>query len=212
MYNNNMPAASDLPTSRQLLRSTLLALAAAAAILIAVVLPAEYAIDPTGIGRLLGLTEMGEIKAQLAEEASADAEMDAAAAGPAKAVDPVPVADATTATQPAGVDLAQGWRDEMSVVLQPGEGAEIKLVMRANDEAEFSWTVAGGSVNFDTHGDGGGGKAISYEKGRSVPADEGTLRAAFDGNHGWYWRNRGSDPVTVVVRVRGEYSEMKRVI
>ncbi|MFX4597097.1 transmembrane anchor protein, partial [Acinetobacter baumannii] len=47
------------------------------AILIAIVLPSEYAIDPTGIGRALGLTEMGEIKTQLAEEAAADAALDA---------------------------------------------------------------------------------------------------------------------------------------
>ena len=33
------------------------------------VLPAEYGIDPTGVGRALGLTQMGEIKVQLAEEA-----------------------------------------------------------------------------------------------------------------------------------------------
>ncbi|HLQ18220.1 MAG TPA: hypothetical protein VK146_04505 [Tabrizicola sp.] len=36
--------------------------AAAGAILILFWLPAEYGIDPTGMGRLTGLTEMGEIK------------------------------------------------------------------------------------------------------------------------------------------------------
>ena len=45
---------------------------AAAAITIAVVLPAERGIDPTGIGAALGLTEMGEIKMELAREAEAD--------------------------------------------------------------------------------------------------------------------------------------------
>ncbi|MCP6151252.1 hypothetical protein NL425_26250, partial [Klebsiella pneumoniae] len=69
MYNTDMPTRAELPTSAQLLRSTLIAIVAAAAILITIVLPAEYAVDPTGIGRMLGLTEMGEIKAQLAEEA-----------------------------------------------------------------------------------------------------------------------------------------------
>ncbi|HYE50643.1 MAG TPA: hypothetical protein VEB20_13705 [Azospirillaceae bacterium] len=68
----------DLPTARQLVRSTLVALAVAALLLVTVVLPAEYGIDPTGIGRLTGLAEMGEIKSQLAEEAEADR---AAAAG-----------------------------------------------------------------------------------------------------------------------------------
>ncbi|MFX6771190.1 transmembrane anchor protein, partial [Acinetobacter baumannii] len=60
-----------------MLRSTSIAFIATMAILIAIVLPSEYAIDPTGIGRALGLTEMGEIKTQLAEEAAADAALDA---------------------------------------------------------------------------------------------------------------------------------------
>ena len=49
-----------------LIRSTLLAAGAAGAILVLFWLPAEYGIDPTGVGALTGLTEMGEIKQQLA--------------------------------------------------------------------------------------------------------------------------------------------------
>lgn len=56
-----------------LIRSTLLAAGAAGAILVLFWLPAEYGIDPTGVGGLTGLTKMGEIKQQLAAEAEADA-------------------------------------------------------------------------------------------------------------------------------------------
>lgn len=218
MYNNTIPDAAELPSARKLLRSTLVALVVAGALLVTVVLPAEYAIDPTGIGRMLGLTRMGEIKAQLAEEAAADAAPAAANQDGRTAANgqsmPAPVASGAAAS--AGVakeeaTAAQAWKDQMQVVLQPGEGAEIKLVMKAGARAEFSWTVQGGTVNFDTHGDGGG-KSISYEKGRTVPADDGVLVAAFDGNHGWFWRNRGDVPVTVVVRVRGEYQDIKRLV
>ena len=79
---NSQPGA-DLaphPTSRQLLRSSAIAAAAAILILATVVLPAEYGIDPTGAGRALGLTRMGEIKLRLAREAAADAAADEAAA------------------------------------------------------------------------------------------------------------------------------------
>lgn len=212
MYNTPLPNAADLPSKRKLLRSTLIALAVAIALLITVVLPAEYAIDPTGIGRMLGLTEMGEIKGQLAEEAAADAARDAAlaardAAGKRAATPTEPSVEAAPAVAPTA---GSPWRDQMQVVLQPGEGAEIKLAMKAGQRAQFSWTAQGGAVNFDTHGDGGG-QSISYEKGRSVPADDGEIEAAFDGNHGWFWRNRGDAPVTVVVRVRGQYSDIKRV-
>jgi hypothetical protein len=60
-------------TSGGLIRSTLLSGAAALGVLGVVYLPAEYGIDPTGFGAVLGLTEMGQIKQQLYAEAEADA-------------------------------------------------------------------------------------------------------------------------------------------
>ena len=74
------PTPSTPASSRQLLRSTLIALAVAGLLLVTVVLPAEYGIDPTGAGRVLGLTRMGQIKTRLAKEAAADAAADAKAA------------------------------------------------------------------------------------------------------------------------------------
>lgn len=70
-------------TSGGLIRSTIIATGAAAAMLTVVYLPAEYGIDPTGFGAILGLTEMGQIKQQLYAEAEADA-----AAIPAVTLDP----------------------------------------------------------------------------------------------------------------------------
>jgi hypothetical protein len=90
---------------------------------------------------------------------------------------------------------------EISVTLKPGEGAEVKLTMTKGAKATYSWTANGAVVNFDTHGDGGG-ENISYEKGRGVAEDEGVLEAAFDGNHGWFWRNRSDTDVTVTLRER----------
>jgi len=63
-----------------LIRSTLIAAGASGAILVLFWLPAEYGIDPTGVGALTGLTEMGEIKQQLSAEAEADAQAAVASA------------------------------------------------------------------------------------------------------------------------------------
>ncbi|XXF90749.1 hypothetical protein TabM4_04455 [Tabrizicola sp. M-4] len=76
-------------TSGGLIRSTLIASGAAAAMLTIVYLPAEYGIDPTGFGAVLGLTEMGQIKQQLYAEAEAD---DAAAANAPVTLDPATLA------------------------------------------------------------------------------------------------------------------------
>lgn len=67
-------------TSGGLIRSTLIAAGVAGAILVVFWLPAEYGIDPTGVGALTGLAEMGEIKQQLSAEAEADAQVAATAA------------------------------------------------------------------------------------------------------------------------------------
>lgn len=220
MYNSETPLRAELPTSKQLTRSTVIAAVCAAALLATVVLPAEYGIDPTGAGRLLGLTEMGEIKTRLAKEAQADA-APAAADAAASATSMPPAASPAPTTKPAPVNEAAAapaekataavkWRDEMTITLSPGEGSEVKMRMKEGERAVFAWSVQGGVVNFDAHGDGGG-RSISYEKGRSVPADEGDLVAAFTGNHGWFWRNRGEDKVTLVLRTSGDYADLKRL-
>lgn len=60
MFNTNIPTFNDLPTTAQLLRSTVFALIAAIVLLVTIVMPSEYAMDPTGVGRALGLTQMGK--------------------------------------------------------------------------------------------------------------------------------------------------------
>ncbi len=73
------PPDRDLPTSQQLRRATILAVVVAASLLLTAVLPAEYGVDPTGLGRRLGLTQMGRLKQELAREAEEDARADSLA-------------------------------------------------------------------------------------------------------------------------------------
>lgn len=222
MYNSDIPSRAELPSSRQLIRSTIIAAVSAMVLLYTVVLPSEYGVDPTGIGRALGLTEMGEIKTRLAKEAAEDAAATQMGQTGQAAPTPVPaVAAASPAaslvSEAAAAPVAQAatgpnattWRDEITFKLTPGQGTEIKLKMKEGEKALYVWTVQGGVVNFDTHGDAIG-RSISYEKGRAVGSDEGELVAAFTGNHGWFWRNRGTADVTLVLRTGGQYQNINR--
>ncbi|MCF6302948.1 MAG: hypothetical protein L3J13_07075, partial [Devosiaceae bacterium] len=119
--------------------------------------------------------------------------------------EPVALTPAVAADPPL---VAPDWRDEVSYTLAPGEGVEVKLVMQEGALATFEWSANGAVLNFDTHGDGNG-QNIAYERGRSVPGQQGTLTAAFSGNHGWFWRNRTDAPVTFTLRTRGDYVEMR---
>lgn len=206
MYNAQKPDVDDLPSSARLLKSTVIAAVAAVAILVTVVLPAEYGIDPTGSGGVLGLTQMGEIKAQLAEEAKMDRETSQGDEGRSGLIDGLLGLFVSTAY---AQETADSWDEEVSFTLAPGESTEFKLVMNEGAEVDFLWSAKGGVVNYDLHGDGDG-QNISYKKGRGAPGGEGTLKAEFAGNHGWFWRNRDSQEVSVTLSVRGDYQELKR--
>lgn len=219
MYNSDLPTRAQLPSSTQLLRSTVMAIAAAAVILVTIVLPAEYGIDPTRIGRALGLTRMGEIKMARALDAEADraaapspgqpAPGQGAGASPQSPAPPeqrVSIAPA----EPANAKPAAR-TDETIVTLKPGEGAEVKMEMSKGATVRYEWAAAGGPVNHDTHVDDPKGGTHSYSKGRRVERDAGEITAVFDGHHGWFWRNRGNNAVTIALKTSGEYRSIKRM-
>ena len=145
---------------------------------------------------------MGEIKQQLAEEKRQD-EMSMVDDRPSIWSD---LADLFVSS--AAAQDATEWRDETTFMLAPGESAEWKMEMTEGQVAQYRMTVEGGRVNFDLHGHGGG-NSVTYEKGRGSSGEEGEITAAFDGDHGWFWRNRDSSVVTVKVQVRGDYQVFK---
>lgn len=225
MFNTKLPTLNELPSTAQLLRSTIIAAIIACVLLVTVVMPSEYAIDPTGVGRALGLTQMGEVKIQLAEEARADeAAAQTPTPPPAETIAAAPAVPATTPAAPAEVIPAPeqpaaperaALQHEMSITLSPNQGAEVKLEMKQGAKVNYRWTANGGVVNYDTHGDPYNAPRDFYHgygKGRSTPEDSGVLEAAFDGKHGWFWRNRTSKSVTVTLRTQGDYISIKRVI
>lgn len=205
MLNKNIPSNNELPTMGRLIKSTVLAICLATIILVTVVLPAEYGIDPIGVGEIIGLTKMGEIKSSLAQEA---------------AMEDIVLAEANIAVQDKqNVAIAtdemvsaaeiEPRNDKLSFNLQPNEGKEIKLTMVEGAAVNYLWYTDGGKANFDSHADS---KKLqikyhNYEKGKLVKS-EGILEATFDGNHGWFWRNRTSKPMSVTLEVTGYYTDV----
>jgi hypothetical protein len=191
-----------LPSLRKLATATVIAVLVAAAILVTAVLPAEYGVDPTGVGRYLGLTAMSSAGKQ--DEGAARL-----AAAPAK---PALAAGANDATAIAALTQIQLTlrTDEMSLVLPPGKGAEIKASMEQGERFVYEWTSGSTKVDFDMHGEprnAKGDEFTSFLKGMQN-ADQGMFIAPFSGTHGWYWENVGKDPVTVRIKVSGFYEKL----
>jgi len=195
------------PTLPQLIKATGVALVAAGAILVIAVLPAEHGIDPTGIGKTLGLTTLST---NSGETPSALLPVTSAATPPSNTAALAPVVQIPVAT--VAESEVPFRSDQMSLTLQPGEGSEIKASMRKGEQFVFAWAAEGGKVNFDMHGEqpNAGDEFTSYWKAKQHTRAQGIFVAPFDGTHGWYWRNRGDKPVTVKVSVSGFYEKLYR--
>ena len=141
MYNSDLPNRAELPSSKKLLLSTLIAIVVAAVLLVTIVLPSEYGIDPTRIGRVFGLTQMGETKMRLAEEAKKDREAQTVQTNATQPKQTAPTPATTTGNNSATKT------DEMSVTLKPGEGIEIKMDMSKGARVKYEWKTSGGAVS-----------------------------------------------------------------
>lgn len=184
------PQAPPPPSRGQLARTTALALAAAVAILVTIVLPAEYGLDPLGTGKALGLTRLSD---------PPDApEVPAPAPGAAQ----VPTVEGPIAHYPAALKS-----DTTQFVLGPYEYVEYKYRLEKGAVLLYSWTATA-TVVHDFHGDPEGGgeqAAVSHEKKPRRGAN-GEFTAPFAGIHGWYWENPGGESITVSLTTAGFYS------
>jgi hypothetical protein len=207
-----------LPSTGRLLKATALAAAVAGVVLITTVLPAEYGVDPTGIGARLGLDAL----ASTAE--AAEAPPVASAAQPAASADAADAVERIKAKAAFGESAGQTFdiaavdrrstafrRDTLTLTLAPGKGAEVKALLKSGDGVVFQWT-ASGDVAVDMHGEKTDAKNAwtSYWVEPAQRDASGTFVAPFDGSHGWYWQNRGSEPVTVQIEVAGFQEKLYR--
>lgn len=163
---------------------------AAGAILVGVVLPAEYRIDPLGIGKATGLLQLS---------------------GPEHVEVALPPADASgslarfypVAFRTDTVDIP------LAAAGDETDDLEWKVRMRSGATLVYSWSVDAPAEEFysDMHGESAPApevKVVTYRKGAGI-ASNGAIVAAFDGIHGWYLQNQAEKPVVVHLKLSGFY-------
>jgi hypothetical protein len=195
------------PSVGKLIRATVVALILAAVVLVVAVLPAEYGIDPLGIGKVLGLT-------QLAGEGGAAAPpLDLKALAEAK---PTPIGNKQLSTPPVltdwNRDQARTYKvDSRKFDLPAGGQVEFKYQIRKGSNLVYSWQSTG-KVKYEFHGEpnaGPSGTYQSYAKDDKVGVEQGhgSFTAPFSGIHGWYWENATAAPVTIQLTSAGFYTQ-----
>lgn len=230
MSHSTDNAGAVAASKNQLLRGTAIAAIVAAVLLVVAILPAEYGIDPTGIGKRLGLTALHNAAPA---PASANVTPAAASAGPAASAATTPITppvNALPTTVPPGSSVsAKGEQrgiaiasrqalpyrtDTMSIVLAPRKGVEVKTDLTKGATLIYSWKTAGGeALNHDFHGepvDASHDEFESFILEKGVRESRGALIAPFTGVHGWYWENTTDAPVTVLLTASDFYRDIRK--
>jgi hypothetical protein len=215
--NQNSQAA---PSQGHLLKGALLALVAAAVVTVMFVLPAEYGVDPTGIGAKLGLLDIAATAETLESGASSGGSMTVEGTWPGipeefDFYEPDILGDPYARTQ-----AAKFRSDTVTIELDVGEQTEYKAIMKQGDALVYNWKLEKGVVYTDFHADPGEYAAaagypdqyyIRYAESE-IGESSGSLVAPFDGNHGWYWLNIEEVPITITLEVHGYYDRIEELM
>lgn len=215
---------------KNLFKYVLSALIAALVISVLFVLPAEYGIDFTGLGKILGLTQLtnkSENSVALAKPADMHVYVDEndSTVTVVNSLDDVDVSqrdftdpfqilkmgDKVVRTYPH--DFLNTRKD---FTLAAGERIEVKTVLNKDEMMVYSWMASEDIyVDFHGHPPDGSPDADKYPENFFVRYNEGvmtrgagSLIAPFSGEHGWFWQNLSSEPVDINLDVSGFYSEL----
>ena len=188
---NNMAnnSAIEVQSKATIIKASLFAIVLAVIATLTIVLPAEYNIDPTGIGKKIGLTQLA------ANEQTSEPTNE-------------PTSNIAMSKTQSGTKF--GYRmDSVSIEVPAGKGLEYKFQLQQYGKLKYQWT-ASKALYFDFHGEPEGDTSGFFESYGIGSAAEikGTLTTPFEGSHGWYWRNDGQEAVTVKLGTQGEYSIM----
>ncbi|MDQ7089577.1 MAG: hypothetical protein Q9M50_02900 [Methylococcales bacterium] len=200
MMNEFTPPVHSLKT---LFISTALASLLALIILVVAVLPAEYNIDPTGLGKIMGLNQLAPTKKSTP-----------AISGHPKSH--IPDAINITVVDPKRVeaqmaeikrDLENMWIDTVTIIVPAMKGLEYKFYLEKGENLGFEWQTEGEKLHFDFHGEPKG-NTTGYFKSYKLTTDNkssGTLTTPFAGSHGWYWENKTQSPIRLILKTKGNY-------
>lgn len=207
MTNSNQPAIE----TRKVIKALVFALIMGVVVLVTAVLPAEYGIDPTGSGELLGFGKLYqpiETESKVVDEVPAQKlfkilTLEDAGAGP-------DVKRPKEADNPPPAKQYDASEDIVTITIPAGKGLEYKVLLLKYGTMKYEWVTDKGVLFVDFHGEvkeANPPKNVFYESYTVAYSNNmiGTFLASFEGRHGWYFKNSGPFDIKVTLRLEGEY-------
>jgi hypothetical protein len=99
--------------------------------------------------------------------------------------------------------------ETLEIVLELDATVEYKALMQQGDSISFRWSTDGEAYyDFHAHDEAfGEGFFTRYDEGEGS-SSAGSIVAAYDGQHGWFWLNISDAPITITLEVMGFYDEI----
>ena len=195
-------------SNKRLIASIAVAATAGVLLLVTIVLPAEYGVDPLGVGGLLGLNAMNAEPTrtiEITDIIGGNEELIAVEipdfGEPVPLPNPAIHQDETTPPQTCTLTISIG----------PEQETEIKTVLGEGKMILYSWEVDRGDIYSDFHGHSpelGTDFWVRYEEHQEGAGNDGSLGAPFEGEHGGYWLNYNEYPVEVTLTVNGYFQDI----
>jgi len=168
-------------SKKTLLKATAFAAVLAVIVFFVAILPAEFGTDPTGLGKMMRLT-------QLSGQTS--------------------TAQAATTQVASTKPTLSDQEDSVDISIPAGKGLEYKFYLVGGDAMRYGWSTKGGELlYFDFHGEPQGDTTGYFESYTISTANNvrGSFTASFEGSHGWYWKNKGQTDIVVTLQTEGSY-------
>jgi hypothetical protein len=196
-----------LPPSKNFSPSVIIALGLTVVLVVTIVLPDEYTIGVTAVGREANLINLAA-PARIIEMADVIGGNEQLRTIPLPATGgavplPNPAAYQDEVTPPV--------TRTMQVEIPAGSQIDVKVKMKSGKVILYTWQVDQGNVYVDYYGQDpalGDDFWVRYEELHEGSTSSGSLTAPFSGEHGWYWLNYNEFDVTITLTVSGYFDDI----
>jgi hypothetical protein len=198
--------------TKKIIIATIAALLFGSIIVVGAVMPAEYGIDPTGLGKLIGFDKLYQpvekntvatLPGTATQSAIKVLKLEGGGSEPE-------VLKPEEANYPAPEKQYVEREDSVEINLKAFKGLEYKVEMLKYGKLKYEWITSSGIVYADCHGDvkqANPPKDIYYESYAIAYSNNmiGNVTVPYEGRHGWWFKNMTGQDITVKIKLKGQY-------